>query len=143
MPNRRFFWPDGIYGEVYKRKGLLFQRSVRRKVTKSDSSVRQYTGIPSITLLFGLFNIIYSFCPNLKYWNGPKSADEKGYQQGLKKKPGPNGTLSLYHEFILTPVRFKLGLVGFVLSDIFGIANSRVSQIFTTWITFFQTVSAN
>ena len=29
------------------------------KVTKSDSSVRQYTGIPSITLLFGLFNIIF------------------------------------------------------------------------------------
>ena len=95
----------------------------------------QYTGIPAITLLFGLFNIIYSFCPILQYWNGSKSADEKGYQQGLKKKPGPTRKLALFHEFILKLVRFRLGLVGFVLSDIFGIANSRVSQIFTTWIT--------
>ena len=54
--------------------------------------------------------------------------------QGLKKKPGPTRKLTLFHEFILT-LRFRLGLVGFVLSDIFGIANSRVSQIFTTWIT--------
>ena len=116
-------------------KDSFFREVFVEKVTKSDSSVRQYTGIPSITLLFGLFNIIYSFCPNLKYWNGPKSADEKGYQQGLKKKPGPTRKLTLFHEFILTLVRFRLGLVGFVLSDIFGIANSRVSQIFTTWIT--------
>ena len=29
---------------------------------------------------------------------------------------------------------FSLGVVGFVLSDIFGIANPRASQILTTWI---------
>ena len=66
-------------------KDSFIREVLVEKVTKSDSSVRQYTGIPSITLLFGLLNIKYSFCPNLNYWNGPKSADEKGYQQGLKK----------------------------------------------------------
>nr|XP_022293958.1 uncharacterized protein LOC111104349 isoform X2 [Crassostrea virginica] len=55
-------------------KDSFFREVFVEKVTKSDSSVRQYTGISSITLLFGLFNIIYSFCPNLKFWNGPKSA---------------------------------------------------------------------
>ena len=116
-------------------KDSFFREVFVEKVTKSDSSVRQYTGIRSITVLFGLFNIVHSFCPNLKYWNGPKSADEKGYQQGLKNKQGPTHKLTLFHEIILTIVRFRLGLVRFVLSDIFGVANSRVSQIFITWIT--------
>lgn len=120
-------------------KDSFFREVFVEKVTSSDSSVRQYTGIPSIALLFGLFNIIYSKCLNLKYWNGPKSANEKNYQQGSKNKPGPSRKLTLFHEFILTLVRFRLGLVGFLLSDIFGISNSRVSQIFVTWITFLAT----
>lgn len=75
----------------------------------------------------------------MKYWNGPNGANEKNYQQGLKNKPGPSRKLTLFHEFILTLVRFRLGLVGFLLSDISGISNSRVSQIFVTWITFLAT----
>lgn len=117
-------------------KDSFFREVFVEKVTRSDASVRQYTGLPSITLLFGLFNVIYSKCTDLKYWNGPKSADEKNYQQGAKKKPGPARKLTLFHEFILTLVRLRLGIFGFVLSDLFGISNSRVSQIFVTWITF-------
>ena len=72
----------------------------------------------------------------MKYWRVPKSADEKPYQQGTKRKPGPSRKLTMFQEFILTLVRFRLGVVGFLLADIFGISNSRVSQIFVTWITF-------
>lgn len=88
-------------------KDSFFREVFVEKVTSSDASVRQYTGIPSIALLFGLFNIIYSKCSNLKYWNGPNSANEKNYHQGLKNKPGPSRKLTLFHEFILTLVRFR------------------------------------
>ena len=117
-------------------KDAFFRDIFVEKVTRSDASVRQYTGVPSIAILLGLFNIIHSKCSNMKYWSGPKSADEKSYQQGTKKKPGPTRKLNMFQEFILTLVRFRLGVVGFLLSDIFGISNSRVSQIFVTWITF-------
>ena len=60
---------------------------------------------------------------------------KKVISKDLRKKPGPTRKLALFHEFILKLVRFRLGLDGFVLSDIFGIAYSCVSQIFTTWIT--------
>ena len=52
------------------------------------------------------------------------------------KKSGPKRKLSKYQEFILTLVRIRLALCSFFLADIFGIANSRVSQIFNTWINF-------
>ena len=67
-------------------KDSFFREVFVEKVTSSDASVRQYTGIPSIALLFGLFNIIYSKCSNLKYWNGPNSANEKKLSARIKKQ---------------------------------------------------------
>lgn len=75
-----------------------------------ENVVKHYTGLPSKPILDGLFSSI--------------EADK----------------LSPYEEFILTLVRLRLGIVGFVLADLFGVSRTRVSQIFTTWISYMHDV---
>lgn len=48
--------------------------------------------------------------------------------------------MSRFQEFVLTMVRLRLSLLTFVLSDLFSISHSRVSQTFTTWINFMDCV---
>ena len=77
----------------------------------------------------------------LKYWRGTHGTHhEAGYQRGKSKKTGPPRKLSQFHEFILTLLRIRLGLPSFMLADLFGVSVSRVSQTFTTWISFLGSV---
>lgn len=76
-------------------------------------------------LFQGLFNI---FKTENVYHGSLKSASTKFKEKRRK--------LSMKEEFILALVRLRLGLLGFVLAGIFGIAESSVSRIFTTWMTF-------
>jgi len=52
-----------------------------------------------------------------------------------KGKPGPKRQLPLFAEFVMVMVRLRLGLLQRQIADIFGISQSSVSKIFTTWIT--------
>ncbi|XP_033724574.1 uncharacterized protein LOC117314614 [Pecten maximus] len=108
------------------------------KVTRTDESVMQYTGIPSKDLLFGLFGILNRSSPTLKYWCGQGATKEMpSYQENpQKQKSGPKRKLSRFEEFILTLVKLRLALLTFFLADIFGISKSRVSQTYITWINF-------
>lgn len=121
-------------------KETLFKELFVQNITKNDENVRMYTGIQSLTLLLGIFNILMSKCNVLKYWSGQDSAEEKLYQNNNRKKPGPARKLSPFHEFVLTLIRLRLGLHEFFLADIYGVSKSRVSQIFTTWINFMSSV---
>ncbi|KAK3084023.1 hypothetical protein FSP39_006910 [Pinctada imbricata] len=107
------------------------------KITKSDESVMKYMGVPTKQALNGFFGILDKASPNLKYWSGQKSARDTSYQNtpGMKKS-GPQRKLSRYQEFILTLLRLRMALCTFLIADIFGISNSRVSQVCITWINF-------
>ncbi|XP_056002983.1 uncharacterized protein LOC130049438 [Ostrea edulis] len=117
----------------------LLRDLFEEKVTKDDSSIRHYTGIPSKKILDGAFDILTRASPDLKYWSGQTSSTKKGYQTGdvhQPKKTGPKRKLTRYQEFLLTLVRLRLALTTFLLGDLFGVSASRVSQIFTTWINY-------
>ncbi|KAK3106441.1 hypothetical protein FSP39_020167 [Pinctada imbricata] len=125
-------------------KSALLREAFVENVIKNDENVRQYTGFASLSLLLGIFNILVSKSSSLKYWSGPNSAKEKIYQKKQHYgKPGPARKLSLFHEYILTLVRLRLGMFEFCIGDIFGVSKSRVSQIFITWITFMSTILGN
>ncbi|KAK3107488.1 hypothetical protein FSP39_015657 [Pinctada imbricata] len=105
------------------------------KVTRDDRTVKQYTGAPSKPLLNGLFDILNSSSPNIKYWSGQGSTSTEEYQRNPDmKKSGPQRKLSRYEEFILTLVRLRLAIFTFFLADIFGVSESRVSQTVITWV---------
>ncbi|CAC5403784.1 unnamed protein product [Mytilus coruscus] len=80
--------------------------------------------------------------PSLKYWRGHEGThhDAKYQLESSTKKPGPSRNLSRYNEFLITLLKIKLALPSFLLADIFGILESRVSQFFSTWINFMNTV---
>jgi hypothetical protein len=133
---------DRILQEHHNMKRRLEDKETLRrelfleKVMESDSTILQYTGIPNAHYLNGLFDIVKSKTKVLKYWRGQDSAKSKNYEESDRQKPGPQRKLSAFEEFVLTMVRLRLGLLGFVLGDMFGVSETRVSQIFTTWINF-------
>jgi hypothetical protein len=80
-------------------KDILFKNIFIEKVTKSDESVRKYTGLPNLEIFNSIENIAVNYDSNMKYWTGDESEEEKHYQnQG--KKPGPSRKLSRTDEFI-------------------------------------------
>ncbi|XP_061191028.1 uncharacterized protein LOC133199197 [Saccostrea echinata] len=114
-------------------KDTLLRDIFLEKVTKSDDSIRKFTGLPSLQIFNTIKDAVVNFDINIKYWTGSESETEKRYQnQG--KKPGPIRKLSRSDEFILTSVRLRLALPVFVMSQLFGVSCSRVSSIFTTWM---------
>lgn len=121
-------------------KTTLLREAFTDTVTKNDENVRLYTGLPSLAMLLGIFNILTAKCPSLKYWSGQSTAKETNNHRNRRGKPGPARKLTLFQEFILTLVRLRLVLFEFFIADLFGISKTRVSQIFITWITFMSNV---
>ncbi|XP_061170921.1 uncharacterized protein LOC133180406 [Saccostrea echinata] len=68
------------------------------RITRSNSAVRRYLGVPSITMLFGLFAILDKVCTKLKYWSGKNSIANMNYETSEARKPGPKRKLTKFHE---------------------------------------------
>ena len=77
--------------------------------------------------------ILNSTFTNIKYWSGKESTQDKRYEAGQGKKPGPTRKMTRMNEFLMTLLRIRQAVSTSLLADLFGIAESRVSQIFCTW----------
>ncbi|XP_021357370.1 uncharacterized protein LOC110452934 [Mizuhopecten yessoensis] len=88
-------------------KDALLRNLFVDKVTRTDESVMQYTGIPSRDLLFGLFGILNRASPTLKYWSGHGGTKEMPscQEDSQKQKSGPKRKLCRFEEFILTLIK--------------------------------------
>jgi hypothetical protein len=102
--------------------------------------VKRFTGLPSIVMLLGVFSIIEQVLDKINYWRGPDSAGQKRWQQKNQNKPGVKRKLSLFQEYIMTLVRLRLGLDTYFLGLLFGVSQTRVSQVFSTWINILHQV---
>ena len=105
-------------------------------VLNNDESVKFYTGLPTLTCLMAIFNILKPLAEKLKYWDSNKGNKVNFQKKPSVKKSGKKRSLTTFQEFILTLVRLRLGLLVRHLSDIFAISKSSVSKVFTTWICF-------
>lgn len=105
-------------------------------VLNNDESVKFYTGLPTLTCLMAIFNILKPLAEKLKYWDSNKGNKVNFQKKPSVKKSGKKRSLTTFQEFILTLVRLRLGLLVQHLSDIFAISKSSVSKVFTTWICF-------
>ena len=122
------------------KKDETFREMLVERLTKTDRYVRIFLGLPSAVFLMGLFEILSDSASKMKYWKGPSSSDSKKWQEGNKKKPGKSRKLSLFHEFVLTLLRFRLNLNLEFLGVLFGITMSSASSIFTSWISLLNQV---
>ena len=72
----------------------------------------------------------------LKYWRGGATAQSEYHGDKNMRKPGPNRKLSFEEELFMVCVKLKSGLNNTELSQLFGISDTVVSQVFTTLINF-------
>ncbi|CAG2187140.1 unnamed protein product [Mytilus edulis] len=123
-----------VLNEKFNNTDELLKDKLVEKLTKSNSNVKCFLGLPSISMLFGIFKLLEGHASKMKYWMGPDSSDGKRWQVNNKKKPGASRKLTFFEEFVITLLRLRLGLNTYVLSLLFGVSQSTISRVFTTWI---------
>ncbi|XP_062591744.1 uncharacterized protein LOC134253245 [Saccostrea cucullata] len=117
-------------------KDKLFREILIDKLTKCDNHVRLFLGLPSLLFLKGLFDILNGAASSMKYWTRRSSSHEKKWHSENLRRPGKQRKLQLFEEFILALLRLRLGLNTMFCSVLFGVSQSTVSSIFTTWMCF-------
>ena len=74
-----------------------------KEVTKNDTSVNFYTGIPSGACLMTLFNLLQPRASKMRYWDGDKANRPKSYQRHQNtEKPGRKLKMTHFEELFLT-----------------------------------------
>lgn len=107
---------------------LLFRLE---NIKEKDDLVKFYTGFPNYdTLVIFYEEILESDAKVMKQWDG-KRYSEKNYDD---VKYGRPSKLPLLEQLFLTLVRLRLGLFEQDLAIRFGLSQSTVSRITTTWI---------
>jgi hypothetical protein len=101
-----------------------------------DSSALMYlhTGIQNYTTFQWILQEISHGAKNMHYYRGSDSHTLKQYQRMDTKKPGKERKLGQENELLMTLMRLKLDLLDEYIAFIFGVSESTVSQILSTWI---------
>lgn len=73
----------------------------------------------------------------LKYWRGQETNKSRHFlDAGLQNKPGPSRRLSFDEELFMVLVKLKTGLNSAELEQLFGVSQTVVGQIHTTYLNF-------
>jgi len=112
---------------------LSAQKSLFRlqNIKDNDDLIRFYTGFPDYSTLIAAYKILLeSDASVMQQWNGKHCKEDfsECSKQGRRCK------LPLVEQFFLTLVRLRLGLLELDLANRFGVSQSTVSRITTTWI---------
>ena len=106
------------------------QLPIVSQIESSDELCNHYTGFTTQERL----NIIYDFLnPGI---DGENIILYDNQDKHNKSKGGRSGALSPYNSFLVTVIRLRTNFSSKHLSFLFQVADSTVSNIFTTWINF-------
>lgn len=94
------------------------------QIRHDDGAVRFYTGFPSLSVLMICFTFLGDAVANLSYRDHTKLTKGKPHK------------LSPLNEFFLMLCRLRVGLCEQDLAYRFGISQTSVSRIVTTWVNF-------
>ena len=83
-----------------------------------------------------LYSEVEPHAQNLHYFKGKSSLNDKSYQ--INNKPGPKRTQTLEDELLMTLMKLRLNLREEDLAFRFGVSQSTVSQVISTWLPFFH-----
>ncbi|XP_020912997.1 uncharacterized protein LOC110250723 [Exaiptasia diaphana] len=122
--------------EFYKIKvNALKNKGLRHSDLKDDKTVRNLTGIPTKESFHKMFNLTKRNIKKVHFWSGPSKSTKKGRTfKRSPKKFGPQRVLPQKDEFLLTLMKLRLGSTNVDLAQRFGVSDTTVSNIFTTWI---------
>lgn len=100
------------------------------RILSSDEVCFKYTGVPSIQMLKFLFEWIRKPAEETRIWGG-KNKLRPGRFPGRGRH---SYKISKFESFMLTLVRIRKGYDMDHLAFLFGISQSHVSKVFTTWV---------
>ena len=103
-------------------------------IADSDDLIKLYTGLPSYALFNWLFTEVSPHAQNMHYYKG--SMDDKPYQVKNTSKPGRKRSQPLEDELLMTLMKLRLNLREEDLAFRFGVCQSTVSQVLSTWLPF-------
>ena len=112
----------------YEDKQRITRENFVAHVTANDGNARYYTGMPSVTMLLGILNVVVECCGDITYWKGPSTTPRRRPMNTVNRR-----ALSTTEEYIMTLARIKLGLDTQHLGYLFGIHATTVTRIFLTW----------
>ncbi|KAM9307068.1 uncharacterized protein KZ484_000390 [Pholidichthys leucotaenia] len=100
---------------------------------ENDEEFQQFTNFPNYGVFKALCQYLYEICNgDLNYWRG--SSTDIGVKHRLNK-PGP-GRRMTFEEFFMVLVKLKTGDFNLETTRKFGMSESHMSKIFSTWINF-------
>ncbi|XP_034048874.1 uncharacterized protein LOC117530048 [Thalassophryne amazonica] len=101
------------------------------KTIEKDPCVCMFwTGFPNHLMFMAVFSWLSYKASTMTYWMGTQMAEKTPRRNGRNVE----WCLTLQEEFFLTMVRLKTGFVLRDLAQRFGVSESSVRSIFTTWI---------
>ncbi|XP_064622762.1 uncharacterized protein LOC135484973 [Lineus longissimus] len=106
-----------------------------------DKDIQFYTGLPNRKCFDDLYQILQPKARKLRYWRGPAVVSSKVKRKfsifpKSPRKSSNERKLVLKDEFLLTPVRLRVGLLEKDLAHRLGMSLAGVSRILITWIKF-------
>ncbi|XP_038068286.1 uncharacterized protein LOC119737769 [Patiria miniata] len=110
------------------------QRFSIRDICHSNELIKLYTGLPRYQLFEWLFEEIKPHTKNMHYYKGKRSAEDKAYQLKNSDKPGRKRSQALEDELLMTLMKLRLNLREDDLAFRFGVSQSTVSQVISTWL---------
>ena len=105
-------------------------------ICHSDELIKLYTGLPSYALFHWIFEEVKPHASNMHYFKGKASKSDKKYQKKNQEKPGRKRSQALDDEFLMTLMKLRLNLREDDLAFRFGVSQSTVSQVISTWVPF-------
>ena len=108
------------------------------QVKDNDKEFQFWTNLPNFAVFESLAKYLEERCGGeLRYWYGLATNQQaQHYSSTMKRKPGKTRLTSFREEFFLTLVKLKTGKQHKDLAFSFGVSESYVSRLITTWINF-------
>lgn len=118
---------------------------------KSDENIAFYTGFPNYSTFLAIFKFLNTGDKgeNVRYYSSNKSEvtadfyqnqedeeEEEASQNTEKGKAGRPRKLAVIDEFFIVMCRLRRGFAELHLANLFGVSQSTISRLFTTYINY-------
>lgn len=104
------------------------------ELKECDPLIKLHAGLNSYAMFEWTYDQVKHKLDYIQYYKGPNSHIVKRYQANKGKKPGPQRMRSPQNELFLTLMNLHLNLNNEFLGHLFGISQSLVTAILSTWI---------